>query len=277
MKKVKPGDPLIIPAETFNTFIDVAHAHQRQQHNIGRQPSLSRQDTGIVLVLNQSGANRDRFDVLGITGVIIKPIDNDSEFQQRVMVQGGVPTADHARRFAVLLEPVLDGGIGRACIDGVCAARVRMLDEAHTYADVEVDVAMELQSANSGGAQLLWVEPVEDRTDPYVAWAVARVGGGSAVARVEAEITGFGAGYKTFLCKLVVDGSFVGDEFEVYARSYDFDDPGLIGQMDLTNCFPNYVVGDPIMIEIATFRWGVTTKTGWWCVDSFQPYECETS
>lgn len=32
MKKVKPGDPLVIPAATFNTFVDTARDLLTRQH-----------------------------------------------------------------------------------------------------------------------------------------------------------------------------------------------------------------------------------------------------
>ena len=74
LRKVKPGDPLAIPAEAFNAFIDAARDVQsrRLAQRQGAQPA---QDPGttVVLVRNDSGADRDRFDVLGIAGPLISP------------------------------------------------------------------------------------------------------------------------------------------------------------------------------------------------------------
>ena len=33
MKKVKPGDPMVIPADTFNTFVDAARNDRQRLHN----------------------------------------------------------------------------------------------------------------------------------------------------------------------------------------------------------------------------------------------------
>lgn len=39
LRKVKPGDPLSIPAATFNTFVDAAQHFLRRQRGIGRTPT----------------------------------------------------------------------------------------------------------------------------------------------------------------------------------------------------------------------------------------------
>ncbi|MBK8915052.1 MAG: hypothetical protein IPM64_10720 [Phycisphaerales bacterium] len=180
LHKVKSGDPLVIPAATFNTFVDAARDFQERQRATAREAKREFRQTGIVLVRNESGADRARFDVLGIAGPIIKPVDHAEEFKQRVALKGVVPSSAHTGKFAILLEPATDQTIVRACLDGVCPARVRMDDEAHEFADIEVGQAGQLTSGDGGAARLLWVEPVEDRADPEIAWTVVRIGGGGA-------------------------------------------------------------------------------------------------
>jgi hypothetical protein len=139
-----------------------------------------------VLVRNESGADRERFDVLGIEGPIIERVDNEEEFKQRVALRGVVPSSPHLGKFAILLDPAKDQAIVRACVDGVSVVRVRMNDEAHQFADVELGQASQLGSADGGTARLLWVEPVEDRQNPEIAWTIARIGGGGAGGPVTA-------------------------------------------------------------------------------------------
>ena len=178
MKKVLPGDPLEISADTFNTLIDVAQAHKSNHRSTSRQRQIFQTPPNIALVLNDSGADRNRFDVLGITGPILTPAENIDSFQNRVSLNGGAPGASDSGRFVILAEPIADGAIGRAYVDGVCPVRVEMDDESHGFADVSDGVTDTLLSASSGTAQLLWVQPVEDRDDPSVAWAIIRIGGG---------------------------------------------------------------------------------------------------
>ena len=115
LRKVQRGQPLSIPAETFNTFIDVAQDYKSRQHR--QQPSRT---TGtlhpeVVLVKNVSGADRQRFDILGIDGLLITPADNLPAFRNRPVFTGTTPTiADHHGRFVILLEPLAAGRIGSA-------------------------------------------------------------------------------------------------------------------------------------------------------------------
>ncbi|MCP4592745.1 MAG: hypothetical protein GY842_18575 [bacterium] len=148
LKKVHSRDPLVIPAETFNAFVDVALDHQRRQRNVGREGQREQPQTGIVLIRNESGADRARFDVLGVSGPIIKPSDNADSFKERVALRGVTPAAEHAGRFVVLTEPLATGAIGRAYADGVCPVRVEMSDENLGFAEVEVGTVDTLQSAS---------------------------------------------------------------------------------------------------------------------------------
>ena len=65
-KKVQSGDPLAIPAQTFNTFIDAAWAHRERQHQQAQTgtptapqgPELLMPETGSVRDPRQSEARR---------------------------------------------------------------------------------------------------------------------------------------------------------------------------------------------------------------------------
>lgn len=180
LNKARRGDPLTIPAAAYNAFIDAALDHRDRQRSQKRDADRSSPQTGIVLVKNESGADRSRFDILGITDPIINRIDNDGGFQERIALRGVTPTSTHLGRFVVLIDALPDDAIGRAYIAGACLARVRMLDEAHTSADIDDGQSGQLASAESGAASLLWIEPIEERDDPAIAWAVIRFGGGGA-------------------------------------------------------------------------------------------------
>ena len=88
LQKVKPGDPLVIPAPTFNTFVDAANDFlaRRQDQFQGSRPAV--RHSGIVLVRNDSGADRRRFDVLGIDGPVFAPADAPDTFKNAVILAG---------------------------------------------------------------------------------------------------------------------------------------------------------------------------------------------
>ncbi len=178
LRKVHAGEPVKLSASTWNTLMDSARWVQGQRASAVRKPAQPAARPELVLVRNDSGTDRDRFDILGVAGPLITPTDNAGEFQNRIALSGVVPTEDHAGRFVVLAEPVADGKIGKAWVHGTCQVRVAIADEAHTTADVDTSDPSRLASSASGSAVLLWVQPEADRDTPGVAWAIARLGGG---------------------------------------------------------------------------------------------------
>jgi len=185
LKKVAPGEPLAIPARTFNAFVDAArdfHSRKLGQEQ-GSQPAG--RHSGIIFVRNDSGADRQRFDVLGIDTPIFTPSDAPDTFKNAVALAGVTPTAaDHTGKFVVLLEPVASGAIGRAMLAGVTPARVNVTDSGNQYADVEDGHCGELLGGLSGTAQILWKE---DGTG--VKWAVLRLGNPSQPSTFPALVT----------------------------------------------------------------------------------------
>jgi len=173
MKKVKSGDPLVIPSQTFNSFIDAAQAHKARQQASSQTDRQAFRQSGIVLVKNASGADRSRFDVLGIDAPVITPTDNEDTFKNKVVLSGTTSAEpDHLGRFVVLLEPLADGKIGMACASGVCAVHVDVQHEDHRFADIKDSDASCLQSCASGAATILWKE-----TGTGLKWAIVHLAG----------------------------------------------------------------------------------------------------
>ncbi|MEW6249207.1 MAG: hypothetical protein AB1716_01045 [Planctomycetota bacterium] len=192
LTKVRPGDPLVIPAATFNAFIDAARDLQERQRNAQREILPDWRQAGIVLVRNESGADRARCEVLGIGGTVVKPSDNADAFKERVALRGVSPASEHVGRFAVLLEPLAQNAIGRACVDGVCPVKVEMVDEGHVFAEVSPGDPAKLKSSTAGAAALLWIQPPAEREVTGIAWTVAKIGlptGAASMAAAFAMIT----------------------------------------------------------------------------------------
>jgi hypothetical protein len=175
-KKVQTGDKLRIPAAAYNAFIDSAHDFQDRQRNQGRTPQAAYRTSGIVLVKNASGADQDRFAVLGVDAPIYTPEDNLDSFKNKVALVGVVPTVqDHYGRFVVLLEPLKAGAIGMAYGAGVCPVKITIPDDEQTYqfADVNDGSTGTLLAAPLGAAFILWKEDDEATGEM---WAVVRIG-----------------------------------------------------------------------------------------------------
>lgn len=159
-KKVQRGDPLRIPAETFNTFIDAAKDFRSRTQNRGGRSQAEWSQTGIILVKNGTASDLDRFHVLGIDRPIFTPAESLFSFQDQIAVVGVTPNEDdHLGRFLVLQEPLRAGMIGRGCLSGITPVRLNVLDEEHDWADIEEGETDSLKTDTSGSAFILWKEP----------------------------------------------------------------------------------------------------------------------
>lgn len=168
-KKVSPGEKLNIPAAAYNGFVDAANATKANQLNAtGGIGDLS---TSVVLLKNSTVNSRERGDLLAIDGPIVSATDNINVFKDRITLKGILATATTYGRYAILLEPIAAGKIGRACIAGVCLAKVSVSDVAHTSAGA-VAAATTLVSGISGTSSVLYAE-----AGTGVKWAWVRLGG----------------------------------------------------------------------------------------------------
>ena len=174
LKKVRSGDPLVIPAAAYNAFIDAAIDYRQRTAHLGQgaQPSFSQ--ASIVLVRNDSGSNQNRMAVLGVDAPIIDPSANEEEFRNRVALSCVAPEeGTHEGRFVVLAEPIANGKIGRAYAAGVCPVKIDVPDEEHEwrYAEIADGITGNLKVGMQGSAGILW-----RAGGTGVQWAVIRLG-----------------------------------------------------------------------------------------------------
>ena len=166
---VKAGDPLEIRAPVWNAMLDAARDRQARQHSTGRTPGPDFRGVP-VLIKNSSGTDRSQYDILGISGVVFAATDDG--FKQRIALTGVTPAAgSHEGKFAVLSEPIGDGDIGPAVVDGATICQVNITDANHEYADIANGDVAKLVSAKSGPVQIIWIE-----SGTGVKWAVVRIG-----------------------------------------------------------------------------------------------------
>ena len=182
LQRVQAGDPLKFPAATFNIFCDTAEAVARMRtQNAAGVPQGRDLNTGVVTVRNDSGYDRERFDVLGIDTPIIDNSDNLAEFKNRVTFKGETPSlASHVGRFAILLEPIAAGKLGKAVVSGVTVARIDVANTYHGFAEIIGGDCGKLRSGPCGGAQILWKE-----TGTGLLWGIVRVGTPTLTCRFE--------------------------------------------------------------------------------------------
>jgi len=175
LKKVQPGQPLIIPAAAYNAFIDAALDFRERTALLGQSAQPAVAPSGLVLVRNDSGSDRKRFDILGVSGPVIDPAHNEAAFKNRLALAGVAPAVPtHEGRFVVLAEPLASGQMGRAFAAGVCLVRLEVPNESHAWVRAEITEASGefLRVHRRGSATILW------RAGGWgVQWAVVRLGG----------------------------------------------------------------------------------------------------
>lgn len=181
LRRVPTGVSAQVSQRTMRRLVELEAQVASLMRAGGRIEALRRD----VLVRNESGANRGQFAIFGLDDILISRSDFDLSHFSTIAFRGVVPDeSKHRGRFAIMLDPTVANGIGRACISGVCHARVQMAqndagteDLPHTHADILDGVTGRLQSAPEGGVELLWIEPREERTSPTIARCIVRFGG----------------------------------------------------------------------------------------------------
>ena len=174
LRKVQSGQPLAIPASAYNTFIDAALDFRQRTAHIGQGAQPTFQQASVVLVRNDSGGDRQRFEVLGVDGPVIDPSYNEEEFKNRMALACVSPAVDtHEGRFVVLAEPIGSGKIGRAFAAGVCVVKLNVVDETEEphFAEIVSGTTANLDVNRRGSAGILWRVG-----GTGVQWAVVRLG-----------------------------------------------------------------------------------------------------
>jgi hypothetical protein len=170
LRKVRPGERFRPEAATWNTFIDLANAQAGRDRSIPALPG-GFNNQALILVRNDSGADRARFDVLGLSDPVISPDDNEAEFKNRVCLKGVEPdSSEHYEHFCILQEPIADGAIGVGLVWGLTPCRIDVQDEADAFAAVTSGV-YETLYGGTAGCRIVW-KPA----DTGEQWALVLVG-----------------------------------------------------------------------------------------------------
>lgn len=158
-KKVKQGDALSIPHDTWNCLLDVATLIKSRQHDQDTSVDIPNLVGTQVYIINSTGGDLDRFTVVGLDQPLVAPADNANAFAAPITFGGITPTLmDHAGKFAVLTEPCASGSVAAAVVSGVCVVMLNVVNEADQWADVDDGVSDDLMTGSAGSARILWKE-----------------------------------------------------------------------------------------------------------------------
>ncbi|MHC4715903.1 MAG: hypothetical protein ACYS5V_02960 [Planctomycetota bacterium] len=160
LEKVRPGQPLKIPAGAYNAFVDSAQWVRGQQAAIISAARQKGRSPGLVTIRNSTTADLAWFDVVGIGDPIFTPSANLLEFRNRLAFEGNTPDVwTHAAAFgafAVLLKPCRKGDFAPAVVSGVVQVQLDRGHSTHAFADIKDTETGYLESAHFGPGRILY-------------------------------------------------------------------------------------------------------------------------
>jgi hypothetical protein len=160
-RQLSGGDPLPRSAAVYNAMLRAAK--DARGHDADKLVDSIRQtpQSTIVPILNGTADPVAKFGVLGIERPNFLPSSNAQEFNRRVHLRGVAPEADYLGAFAVLLEPLAPGAIGKGVVSGVVPCRVYFPegDPRYGFADLYTEEPKAALIAQGyGPAQILWID-----------------------------------------------------------------------------------------------------------------------
>lgn len=157
LERKRRGDRADIKLQDWNTIGETVDIVQDSRAFLNGKPIEYSRESAIVWVYNGSGGNVDRHGVLGLDGILVTESENADRFVETPAFEGYTPSRpDHLGRFAVLLEPIADEGMGRACLIGATVANVQINDATDTHAEILNGSTAKLTSGKYGTARILY-------------------------------------------------------------------------------------------------------------------------
>jgi hypothetical protein len=200
---VLPGQPMRLAAEQINRINALTRTSVGVAGTSLNSPEPAR---NIVLCRNDSGDAIARWGVLEVSGVVFDPSSGDAakaSFEDQPVIVGVTPT-DAVKPFAIAVEPIPDGGIGRVALSGVVQAKIEVVSESHSSARSKGS-SSEIQSADDGPAKILW----KSSGTGAGKWCLIRAGAGvgSGGARFGEVSAAWNKGAVATVTRLYPDGS----------------------------------------------------------------------
>ena len=174
MEKVHQGEAVNIKAATWNSFLDAADFARRARRLVGAESVPSGFGGNMVYVRNKCGETIPRFGAVVLADAVIPHDAASEEVECETPAFDGVPAEGgdegggegedeeaekEVRPFAVAVEPIENGEIGRALALGVTPAKVEIVHEEDACAEpVPGSTSGAMRSTNVGYARIVWKE-----------------------------------------------------------------------------------------------------------------------
>jgi hypothetical protein len=157
-QKVSAGQPIEIPASTWNKVLESADQTTRRKLGVPSRESLDQNPLVPALrclIKNDTGADLAEFSVVKLSTPPILPTGRTLEAQSRPLFSGTAP-ASSTDGIAILTEPIAAGSIGHGVVMGLVVCTVNVTDASHVWANPAASDTAKLASSVAGCAKILW-------------------------------------------------------------------------------------------------------------------------
>ena len=143
IKKVVAGDPLLIPANAYNSFVDAARAERTRSHTgaATQQGSAPLPPNQVWVVSKVEGLTIPKFGVARLDNLIIVPTETTSDFPEPFSFYIKKPDFENTEdiNHLVVMNGVVSylGGFVRATISGLMPVLIRIQNRDHSFATIE--------------------------------------------------------------------------------------------------------------------------------------------
>lgn len=206
LRRVASGEPVRKSAAFHNATVEAIEAIRRSGSSGGNGLRFGEGSQTRVRVRNDTGGDRDRFDVVKLFEPVYGPDDNLGEFQNNVAFKAETVNTTNREKYAILQEPIPQNAYGWAVVSGITPCRVYwdsgspLFEEEFVSTDSTHDY---LRESQSGSAHVLWREGGAGEQ-----WAIVRLAGPACNPRneiIQVTIIGQPTG-GTFDLQLTLDG-----------------------------------------------------------------------
>ncbi len=214
-RRVAAGQACEPTAAAWNAMLD-ALDFIKQLKSKGGGLNTERKNPLRLPIKNDSGEDRDQYDILGIDDILITPADNEDEFKAYPALKGVAVEDGHVGKFAVLQEPVKKdvGDLPKAVVHGLTICRIDYTP-GDEFADAKPGDCTQLKSGSSGAAQILYVDAGDNNAGGEGCLALVRLGNRAPAA---AKHVG-----PAMVRKLTLDGEQVwGADFSLWPTASSF-------------------------------------------------------
>lgn len=223
LRKVQPGDDLVIPADAFNAFVDAAVGF-KSGGNVGGKGAASRNqskaDSGIISVRNV-GSDLSAFAAVGIGNPVTTPNADLATFQSCVAVEVTTPASGQEGRWGVIQEPIKANAFGSAVVAGVTPCQINLTDVSHKFVEIAASNTVP-QSGVVGYGSIIWVAGgVGTASATGSQWAIIRLGAPLKGSLTSPKALAPGSGATAATDTWTRDTDLTGFTLDVQTREFD--------------------------------------------------------